>query len=398
MSGHSLIDNAIFGVLVTSGDLSIPAVARSLEMPTSTANGIVQRLVEEGRIERESVVSAGATRRGRPAARYRPRLLKPVAACALDGSSLSVGLVDRDLSLVGRHDRRFRAREMGQVLELIVESFDEACAEAGMKRKQFAGLALSANVLTMAQGVVSSSVLPWIGVEAIQHCRSALGMEVRLLQHAHLIAAYQGIEPPRPRMMVRFNVGDGVSAHQLTGGRPHAGASGMAGELGHTIVDPDGPLCGCGRRGCLEALASGPAICRALIERATPAVMTRLDRAWLAATPPSQAFDAVYEAWLAGDGAVVSVMEKVLDDLARTLATALNMLDPDQVLASGYVLQNHPQWLDQLEQRMRRWVFQLDRRNLRLVPEHTDVEQVLRVAALLFSYPACFDAFTGRCP
>ena len=57
-------------------------------------------------------------------------------------------------------------------------------------------------------------------------------------------------------------VGTGIAAGVVLDGRLHRGARGLAGEIGHAIVDPDGPRCACGQRGCLEAFASGPSIAR----------------------------------------------------------------------------------------------------------------------------------------
>ena len=57
-------------------------------------------------------------------------------------------------------------------------------------------------------------------------------------------------------------VGTGISAGVVLDGRLHRGARGLAGEIGHVIVDPTAPICACGQRGCLETFASGPAIAR----------------------------------------------------------------------------------------------------------------------------------------
>jgi len=62
--------------------------------------------------------------------------------------------------------------------------------------------------------------------------------------------------------LICFTLGTGIGGAVLTNGKLLRGPEGFAGELGHITLDPDGPLCGCGNRGCLEALASAPAIVR----------------------------------------------------------------------------------------------------------------------------------------
>src|SRR5262249_50272627 len=62
------------------------------------------------------------------------------------------------------------------------------------------------------------------------------------------------------RTMVFFGLGTGVGGGVVVDGHLHLGPLGAAGELGHQVILPDGPLCGCGNRGCLETLVSGPAL------------------------------------------------------------------------------------------------------------------------------------------
>jgi predicted NBD/HSP70 family sugar kinase len=64
------------------------------------------------------------------------------------------------------------------------------------------------------------------------------------------------------RTLVYLGIGTGISAGVVVDGRLHRGRDGLAGEIGHVVVAPDGPACRCGLRGCLEAVAAGPAIRR----------------------------------------------------------------------------------------------------------------------------------------
>jgi len=77
---------------------------------------------------------------------------------------------------------------------------------------------------------------------------------------------------------VWIHVGTGVGAGIVLNGELYRGDAGSAGEIGHTTVDPHGPLCQCGNRGCLEVLCSGPSIARRAIEaltKGTPSVLTQ---------------------------------------------------------------------------------------------------------------------------
>lgn len=115
-------------------------------------------------------------------------------------------------------------------------------------------------------------------------------------------------------------LGTGIAGAIGIGGLIEAGAHGSAGEIGHVVVRPDGPLCGCGQRGCLETLASAAAV----------------TRAWAAASgdPEADAADCA-KAVESGDPAAVRVWRDTVDALAAGLVTALTLLDPRTLIIGG---------------------------------------------------------------
>ncbi|MFE9820690.1 ROK family protein [Streptomyces sp. NPDC005791] len=115
-------------------------------------------------------------------------------------------------------------------------------------------------------------------------------------------------------------LGTGIAGAIGIAGTIEAGAHGYAGEIGHIVVRPDGPDCGCGQRGCLETLASAAAV----------------SRAWAAASgdPDADAADCA-EAVAAGDPAALRVWQDAVDALAAGLVTALTLLDPRTLIIGG---------------------------------------------------------------
>jgi glucokinase len=93
-------------------------------------------------------------------------------------------------------------------------------------------------------------------------------------------------------------IGTGISAGVVIAGELHRGAHGLAGEIGHAIVDPDGPRCACGMRGCFEVVAAGPAIAaRAAAAREAPAATRGVGA------------EAVFEAAAGGDAIAADIIE-----------------------------------------------------------------------------------------
>ncbi len=131
--------------------------------------------------------------------------------------------------------------------------------------------------------------------------------------------------------MAYLSIGTGIGAGVILQGRLFHGARGMAGEIGHMVVDPDGPRCQCGARGCLEALVAGPAIARLAQQAAASGQGTRL-REYQPLTAES-----VYQAAKAGDAAAQAIADEVGRHLGRALQALVMTYDVEQVVLGGGV-------------------------------------------------------------
>ena len=133
--------------------------------------------------------------------------------------------------------------------------------------------------------------------------------------------------------LLYLTVSTGIGGGIVLDGQVYRGRHGMAGEIGHTVVAPNGPLCPCGRRGCLEAIAAGPGIARAARERLA-ADPTR--PSLLRERPDVQAQD-VAAAAAAGDPLARETLDEALGYLGLGVANAVNLLDPGCVVLGGGV-------------------------------------------------------------
>jgi glucokinase len=126
-----------------------------------------------------------------------------------------------------------------------------------------------------------------------------------------------------------LSVGTGIAAGIILGGRPLRGESGLAGEVGHTIVDPNGRLCPCGSTGCLETVAAGPAIARAAREGVAANRATSL-------TSEATAAD-VFIAADNGDELAQEIAADVATHLARALRGLVLTLGLQRIVIGGGV-------------------------------------------------------------
>lgn len=121
--------------------------------------------------------------------------------------------------------------------------------------------------------------------------------------------------------MAFITVSTGIGGAFVIGGALRIGARGLAGHVGHVVVDPEGPVCGCGRRGCIERLASGTAIAAIASEQFGRPV-----------TAPE-----VFEAAAAGDAGAAAILETASRYLARVITDCVALLDLDCVVIGGGV-------------------------------------------------------------
>ena len=131
-------------------------------------------------------------------------------------------------------------------------------------------------------------------------------------------------------------VGTGIGGGIVAGGRLLRGAHGLAGEIGHVIVEPDGPQCGCGNRGCWEQVASGLAIARAGRRAVTDEPDSAIAR--LAGGDPRRATgESVTKAAQGGDEVAIAILATVGRRLGEGVAGLVNVLDPEVVVIGGGV-------------------------------------------------------------
>ncbi len=182
---------------------------------------------------------------------------------------------------------------------------------------------------------------PWL--------RDALGVSVVLDDDAStaslaeaVVGAGAGLDP-----VAYLTVGSGVGAGVVSDGRLLRGAHGNAGEIGHLVIDPSGPPCGCGRRGDIESLAGG----RSLAAQA--ASLWPDDRLPDGGPPPRSAAD-IFAASRLGDPAAQSVVDSATDALAFALAVLMSTVDPARIVVGGSVALAHPDWVGDATSRARR--------------------------------------------
>jgi predicted NBD/HSP70 family sugar kinase len=312
------------------GSVSRGDLARLTGLSRTTISTLVADLKERGLIvERPGADAAGSgaqRRRGR-----RPILLSLNAqagtALGIDFDHRHVRVAVADLSgevLAERFAEVDVDPDASTALAVAVDMVGDVLAEAGTESDQLVGVVLGLpGPIDRRTGIVGSSfILPgWVDVDSGRYLSSKLEHDVRVENDANLGAlgeaafgAGRGLSD-----IVYIKLSSGIGSGLVLGGRLYRGAIGLAGELGHIQVRPEGAVCRCGSRGCLETIAST----KALIELLRPGHGDDLTVRGL------------LDASAAGDVASRRVIGDAGHAVGRVLADVCNYLNPAAIVVGG---------------------------------------------------------------
>jgi glucokinase len=175
---------------------------------------------------------------------------------------------------------------------------------------------------------------PWLGHPLRERLAEGLGLPVAMINDARaFVVAEAALGAGRGhRTVVGLTLGTGVGGGVIVDGRLHLGASGTGGEIGHQTVEPDGPLCGCGNRGCAEVLAQAATIAR---------------------LGGRESAEAVFAGAVAGDARCVAAVGSAVRALSIALANVVTVLVPDVIVVGGGIAAAHAVFLDPLRAAIR---------------------------------------------
>lgn len=258
-----------------------------------------------------------------------------VLALDIGGTKLAVAVVTPDGATHGWQLAPTRREEGADgVLKRLFELGHQAIRTAGLGPVAAVGIACG-GPLDAAAGVLECPPhLPgWIDVPIGALASAEFGVPSYLENDAtagaraeHLFGAGAGA-----RTMVYLTVSTGIGGGAVLDGRLHHGAAGNGGEFGHVMVHRGGRLCSCGRRGCVEAYASGSSIAARAIE-----ALPQAPGSVLAGLATLTAAD-VSRAAAAGDELAARVWDESVDALGSAVTDLVNVFEPELVVLGGGV-------------------------------------------------------------
>lgn len=258
----------VIGVLRTQGRTSQADIARATGLSRTTVSSLVAELKDSSLVF-EVEIKEPHLRGGRPGV----QLVLQDSSSAVIGidfghSHVLVAAADLAHNVLAERRRELDVdHNAKESLDAAARMAVEVLDEAGIDRKHVTGVGIGIpGPVDRARGTVgSATILPgWLGLRIAAEMEKRLGFPVEIENDANL-GALAELTWGAGRDCMNFayiKAATGVGAGLVVDGSLLRGASGTAGEIGHTTLDESGLLCYCGNRGCLETVASGPAILR----------------------------------------------------------------------------------------------------------------------------------------
>lgn len=272
-------------------------------------------------------------------ARPSPTLL---AGVDVGGSKIAVLVADVDLHPVARLVVPMTSGDAGDGVRRIVAAVDEALHDAGRARNELAavGIGVPGRVDPDAGTVTLAVNLGWHALPLRDELEAALDVPVAVENDVRAAAAglHARGQAGGVDNLAYLAIGTGISAGVVLDGRLYRGPRGLAGEIGHIVLEPNGPACRCGLDGCLEALASGRAIAEAA------ALRIEQDPGSTIESPVSA--ESVYRAAAAGDPVAGRLAERTGRYVARAVHALVMTYDVPRVVLGGGVTRAGAAFLD----------------------------------------------------
>ena len=317
----------VMDALRERGAASRAELARMTDLSRSTVSSIVGDLIDTGlALERDGQPHDESPHAGRPGVMVALDSSAGLAVAVDFGHRhLRVAVSDLSHTVLAETWRELdvdHAADDG--LTAAAEDVEAVLAEAGVDRSRVIGavMGLPAPITRTSGTVQDSSILPgWVGLDAVAEASERLDMQVAVENDANLGALAELVwgAAKGHTEIAYLKVASGIGGGLIANGRLTHGVGGTAGEIGHTVLAVDGPVCRCGNRGCLETMASARAVANELSLSRQEQISTRR----------------LLELSEAGDPAA----RRLIHDAGRTIGIAVanlcNIVNPECVVIGG---------------------------------------------------------------
>ena len=264
----------------------------------------------------------------------------PAIGIDVGGTKIAGALVAADGTIIERARVRTPAASTDDIIAAIAELVTGLVPAAAPDGVRGVGVACAAFVDGARGHVWFAPNLAWRDVDLGHRIEELVGLPVVVENDANAAAWGEYVFGAGRDVddMVLFTIGTGVGGGCISDGRLLTGAFGIGGELGHVVLDPDGPRCGCGNTGCLEVYASGSALMRMARDLISSGTAQGAElRGRCGGDPSALTGRDIDELAAAGDPGALALLAELGTRLGQGIASVCAVLDPRLVVIGGGV-------------------------------------------------------------
>lgn len=256
----------------------------------------------------------------------------------LGGTNIAAGVVDEKFRIIARSKLKTNRELSGdEVIRCCAEAARLAVENAGLKMENISAVGLgSPGTVNCETGVIEyANNLNFANTPAAEILRSELGIPAYAENDANAAAYAEFVAGSAvgAKDVVCITLGTGVGGGIIIGGKLYSGFNYGGAELGHTVIDINGPECTCGRHGCFEVYSSATGLIRMTIE----AMNEHPESLMHSMTGDHVSAKLAFAAMRAGDGTAKAVVDKYIKYLAAGITNTINVFQPDILCIGGGV-------------------------------------------------------------
>jgi glucokinase-like ROK family protein len=317
----------VLNTVKTHGPIGRADIARRTGLSPATVTAITAELIAENLVLEKS---PGDSSGGRPPILL---VLNPqggyVIGIKLTEDQAISALTDLEANVVAKSTVKLSGHKPEQVVKDLTELVSTLIQMSSIHKKQLLGIGIGlAGIVDARRGILRRSPISgWKDVPLRDMLQRRLRVPVYLENDVNTLTltekwfgSGQGLDS-----FLTVTVGRGVGMGIVVNGQFYRGEAGGAGEFGHTVVDRDGPVCACGKRGCLETYVADPGLVRMANEAFERGEISH----------PIQDIHALLALAQAGDPAAIAIFARAGEVLGQGIANLINLFNPQKIIISG---------------------------------------------------------------
>jgi len=319
--------SSVLNSIRTLGPISRKEIALQTGLSAATVTGITAELIDENLVFEKEIGDSSGGRR--PILLALNKQGRHMIGVKLSVDHITAALTDLEATVLKKRIVQLPSHDLLPTIQALGKVVADLIADGAISKDKILGVGIGlAGIVDAENGVLRHSpIYGWRNVPLVSLLQKEMDVPIFLDNDVNtftLTEKWFGLGSGVDNFLI-VTVGRGVGLGIVVNGSLYHGSRGGAGEFGHTVISPTGPLCACGKHGCLEAYASDPAMLRMAAEANQRGELSH----------PIETVEALLDAAEQGDPAVLQILKTAGSYLGQGIANLINLFNPELIILSG---------------------------------------------------------------